>query len=261
MPSHLSGSSRHLAVEIMRCPILAECLGEGGYRLACYDVAVGPGGPHQGHWVPDPWVGHLTEAPLLFVSSSTAGGWDAYEDPSGLSVDSTDDNILDWADGAFDSGQPFGIEEGVYPTNSQGKPGKAVRYWEWALARAEEVLRQPVRPGVGYALTEVVHCSSTGEQPVWSALRTCVTLYLERVLAASPAQVVVLVGRVARSAFAEHLHLDVADHLLGPVHVAGRDRLLVSVRHPNSRGGVKSFQGQLTDAQLAQVRGALAATS
>ena len=106
----------------------------------------------------------------------------------------------------------------------------------------------------------MVHCSSTGEQQVWSALRTCATLYLERVLAASPAQVVVLVGSVAKDAFKEHLNLDVGDHLLGPLEVAGRDRLLVSVRHPNSRGGVKSFRGQLTPAQLAQVTGALAAT-
>ena len=149
----------------------------------------------------------------------------------------------------------------MYPTDSQGKRGRAVRYWEWARARAEEVLPQPVIPGLGYALTEVVHCSSTGEQHVWSALRSCATLYLERVLAASPAQVVVLVGSVAKYAFKEQLNLDVAGHLLGPVQVAGRERLLVSVRHPNSRGGVKSFLGQLPDAQLEQVKEALAAAT
>ncbi len=43
--------------------------------------------------------------------------------------------------------------------------------------------------------------------------------------------------------------------------VAGRDRLLVFVRHPNSRGGVKSFLGQLPDAQLEQVKEALAAAT
>ncbi len=259
MPSHLSGASRELAVEIMRCPILSACLKEDGYQLACHDVAVGPGGPHQGHWVPDPWVGHLTEAPLLFVSSSTAGGWDALSDPSGPNVASPDQDLLDWEDGGFDKGQLPGIAQGVYPVDSQGKQGKPVRYWEWARARAEEVLPPPVTPGVGYALTEVVHCESIGEQPVWSALRTCATLYLERVLLASPARVVVLVGSVARFAFSEHLHLDVSDHFLGPVRLGGRSRLLVAVRHPNSRGGVKSFQGQLGGSQLAQVREALSA--
>jgi len=72
--SHLCGAAQELAVEIIRCPILAGCLDEDGYRLACYDAVVGPGGPHVAHWVPDPRVGHLTEAPLLLVSSSTAGG-------------------------------------------------------------------------------------------------------------------------------------------------------------------------------------------
>ncbi len=175
------------------------------------------------------------------------------------SADSEDEALLNCEDGAFDEGQLPGIADGVYPMNGQGRRGKAVRYWEWALARAAEVLPEPVIPGEGYALTEVVHFSSTGEQQVWSALRTCATLYLERVLAASPAQVVVLVGAVAQFAFAEHLHLSVPDHLLGPLEVGGRDRLLVPVRHPNSRGGVKSFSGQLTEAQLAMVRGALAA--
>jgi hypothetical protein len=261
MPSHLRGASRELAVEIMRCPILAACLEEGGYQLACYDVAVGPGGPHQGHWVPDSWVGHLTEAPLLFVSSSTAGGWDATGDPSGPSVDSEDEALLDWEDGGFDEGQWPGIAKGVYPVDSQGKLGKPVRYWEWARARAEEVLPCKAEPGLGYALTEVVHCNSTGEPQVWSALRTCATLYLERVLAASPARVVVLVGSVAKWAFQEHMGLEVLEHLRGPVEVAGRERLVVAVRHPNSRGGVKSFRGQLSDAQLEQVKGALAAAN
>ncbi len=78
-------------------------------------------------------------------------------------------------------------------------------------------------------------------------------------LLVSPARVAVLVGALARFALTEHLHRDMSDHLLGPVEVGGRDRLLVSLRHPNSRGGVKSFQGQLTDSQLAQVRAALTA--
>ncbi|HUY24727.1 MAG TPA: hypothetical protein VMV09_05420 [Candidatus Saccharimonadales bacterium] len=259
MPSHLSGTSRELAVEIMRCPILAACLEESGYRLACYDAAVGPGGPYQGRWVPEPWVGHLTEAPLLFVSSSAAGGGDPLTDPGELSVGSQDQELLDWADGGFDEGQAPGIAEGVHLKDSRGVPGKPVRYWQWAKARAQEVLPQPVVPGVGYALTEVVHCSSTGEQQVRSALRTCATLYLERVLTASPARVVVLVGSIARYAFQEYLHLEAPDRLVGPVGVAGRDRLVVAVRHPNSRGGVKSFGGQLTAAQLARVQEALAA--
>lgn len=73
MPSHLSGSDRELAVEIMRCPVLAACTSPGGEELPCHEVAAGQGGPHKSRWVPDPWVGHLTKAPLLFVSSNPGG--------------------------------------------------------------------------------------------------------------------------------------------------------------------------------------------
>lgn len=74
-------------------------------------------------------------------------------------------------------------------------------------------------------------------------------------------QVRVLVGAVAKWAFHEHMGLDIPDHLLGPVMVAGRNRLVVAVRHPNSRGGVKSLRDHLTDAYLTQLREALAAMS
>ena len=261
MPSALSGSSRELALEIVRCPVLQQCIAAGGEALPCHRVAAGSDGPHAVRWFPEPWVGHLTQAPLLFVSSNPGGGGPATTDPDELSVASPDDEILDWADGAFDPDQLPGIVQGMYQVDCHGNQGKPVRYWAWTRARAEEVLPQPVEPGVGYALTEVVHCGTPRQKGVKKALQTCISRYLERMLAASPAQVVVLVGSVAQSAFAEHLNLDVEDHLLGPVEVAGRERLLVSVRHPKSRGGVKSFQGQLTDAELAQVRGVLAPTS
>ncbi|MHB1941065.1 MAG: hypothetical protein ACYCS9_09650 [Candidatus Dormibacteria bacterium] len=55
-------------------------------------------------------------------------------------------------------------------------------------------------------------------------------------LAAPPARAVVLVGSVARCALSEQLHRDVSDHLLGPVGAGRKSRLLVAVRHPNSRG-------------------------
>ena len=66
---------------------------------------------------------------------------------------------------------------------------------------------------------------------------------------------------MAKFAFAEYLRRDVQDHVLGLVEVVGKDRLLGAVRHPNSRGGVKSFHGQLRDPQLEQVKEALAAAT
>jgi hypothetical protein len=256
--SRLDGAARELAVQTIRCPILTQCLGADGYRLACYDVAVGPGSPHHGHWIPEPWVGHLAEAPLLFVSSNPAGGGEPSSDPEDPSSASSDDVLLACQDGAFDEGQLPGIAEGEYLVDCHGTRGQWVRYWRWAKTCATDVFPKMPVPGRDYALTEVVHCGSPNEQGVWSALRTCTTRYLQPVLAASPADVVVVVGAVAKFAFGEHLGPDAPSHLQGPVEVAGKERLLVFVPHPSSFGGNKPLSDHLSPAELAQVREALA---
>ncbi|MHB1500786.1 MAG: uracil-DNA glycosylase family protein [Candidatus Dormibacteria bacterium] len=216
------------------------------------------GGPHHARWIPEPGVGHLTEAPLLFVSSNPAGGGDPITDPQDLSRDWPDEALLDWADGAFDQGQFPGVAEGAYLVDRQGERGKWVHYWGWAQQCAKEILPQLVVPGQGYALTEVVHCGSRSEKGVWAALKTCTSRYLERVLRASPAQVLVVVGAITRSAFESYLHLAAEDHLLGTVEVAGKERLLVVVPHPHSRGGQVPLSRHLEQDQMERLRQAVA---
>ncbi|MHB8325209.1 MAG: uracil-DNA glycosylase family protein [Candidatus Dormibacteria bacterium] len=257
MASHLQGVARELAVEIVRCPVLAACVADGGEALPCHEVGAGPGGPHRVRWIPEPWVGHLTEAPLLFVSSNPGGG-DPITDPQDLSRDWPDDALLDWADGAFDQGQFPGVADGAYLVDRQRQRGKWVHYWGWVKTCAKEILPQPVVPGQGYALTEVVHCGSPSEEGVWAALKTCTSRYLERVLRASPAQVVVVVGAIARFAFEEYLQQKAPDHLLGPIEVGGRKRLLVVVPHPNSFGGNIPLSRHLEEDQMELLRQAVA---
>ena len=206
---------------------------------------------------PNPGSGHLTEAPLLLVSSNLAGG-DPITDPEDLSVDWRDDALLDWADGAFDQGQFQGVADGAHLVDRQGKRGKWVHYWGWVKTCAKEILPQLVVPGQGYALTEVVHCGSPSEKGVRAALKTCTSRYLERVLAAPPAQVVVAVGAIARLAFQTCLHQEAPDHLLGPVELAGKKRLLVVVPHPNSFGGNVPISRHLEPEQMERLRQAVA---
>jgi len=255
--SRLEGGARDLAVQILHCPILAQCLEEGGAQLPCAEVATGPGSPHHAHWVPEPWVGHLAEAPLLFVSSNPGGGSDPSTDPDDPSSSSPDEVLLDSEDGAFDAGQLPGIADGQYLVDVHGTRGKSVHYWEWAKRCATEVLPRVPVPGHDYALTEVVHCGSPSEDGVWKALQTCTSRYLQPVLANSPARVVVVVGAIARFAFAEYLQVEALDHLLGPLELAGRERLVAVVPHPNSRGGNVPLSRHLTPEQLARVRQAL----
>lgn len=112
MASRLDSAGRDLAVQILRCPILAQCLEEGGAQRPCAEVATGPGSPHHAHWVPEPWVGHLAEAPLLFVSSNPGGGSEPSTDPDDPSSSSPDEVLLDCQDGAFDEGQLPGSQMG-----------------------------------------------------------------------------------------------------------------------------------------------------
>lgn len=88
--------------------------------------------------------------------------------------------------------------------------------------------------------------------------KTCTSRYLERVLRASPAQVVVVVGAIARVAFEEYLHQEAPDHFPGPVEVAGKKRLLVVVPHPNSFGGNVPLSRHLREDQMERLRQAVA---
>ena len=244
-------------MQIMRCPVLAECVEKDGHRRGCYEVATGPGGPHSAKWVPEPWVGHLTEAPLLFVSSNPGGGRDPSDDPEDPSSASSDEILLACQDKAFDEDQRPGITDGAYLVNRHGVPGKWVPYWGWARRRAEELLLRSVFAGHDYALSEVVHCGGPGQAGVAAALSTCVERYLEKVLAASPSRVVIVVGKFGREGFNHGFHLALHYGLVGPIELSGRERLLITVPHPNSRGGPKSLSAHLSREQLAQARKAL----
>jgi hypothetical protein len=63
-----------LAAEIVRCPVVDQCLAPSGKGLPCHRV-VSWQGQLAGdlRYVPEPWSGHLDRAPILFVSSNPGG--------------------------------------------------------------------------------------------------------------------------------------------------------------------------------------------
>jgi len=67
-------SAASLLVQITRCPVAERC--RAGEDLACSAVvgsqeALGPGD----YQVPEPWSGHISGAPVLFVSSNRSWGF------------------------------------------------------------------------------------------------------------------------------------------------------------------------------------------
>lgn len=62
---------------------------------------------------------------------------------------------------------------------------RAGKYWAEIHRRATELLGPDPQPGIDYALTEVVHCKSSGNQGVTEARMECASRYLEPVLEAA----------------------------------------------------------------------------
>ena len=83
----------------------------------------GSRGPHRLRWIPEPWLGHLTEAPLLFGSSNPAGGDTPITGSEDSSRDWPDQAHLDWVDGACDQRQIPGAD-GAQLVDARGRRGR-----------------------------------------------------------------------------------------------------------------------------------------
>jgi hypothetical protein len=250
-----------LAADIIRCPIVDECLGPSGEGLPCHRVVSWQGGvPGGARYVPEPWSGHLERAPILFVSSNPGGDAEGTptSDASFTSKWATEE-LVSCYDDAFEPWRRPGIADGVYLTDRNGtRAAKAIRYWVWARARAKELLRREPNPGIDYALTEVVHCGTRHEAGVAEAFPTCVDRYFARVLSASAAALVVCVGGWARAGFSRSFGIDIDAHLWGPGELAGRHRFVVSVPHPGAFGTPKALEPFVGTANLTRIRTELA---
>ncbi len=218
-------TSTALAEEIVRCPELLRCK-EGAIGHACSTVVeVQSAVPLGQHQVPEPWVGHIESAPILFVSSNPSIDEDA-EHAARWSW--TTDELVEYFEGRFsERGDAPG---GIRLRKPDGSPGQVVRFWVAVRARAAELLQREAVPGSDYALSEVVHCKSRSEIGVAEASAVCPARYLRRVLDVSGARVIVVLGRVAAAAVRNELGLDLLDR---PVDWHGR--AMVALPHPNAR--------------------------
>jgi hypothetical protein len=170
----------------------------------------------------------------------------------------SDNDIIDFYANRFDENRerPW-IRGGVRNLQKDGTYRKhVVRFWTAVRGRAAELLdvpREKVRPGVDYALSEVVHCNSQNEIGVWEALDECANRYLEPLLDVAGASVIVCLGAHCERMVRERLDLG-SGTLIGPVELGGRPRYLAFLPHPNAFKP-KTFAKCLTAAQLGELRG------
>lgn len=185
--------------------------------------------PDHSFQIPEPWIGHLDRAHILFISSNPSIS-DAEDYPT---AEWTRERAMRFFSHRFEEW----VEDGCYCKVKEGKdpgPRRPTRYWVWAKARAEELLGGPAQPGIDYCLTEIVHCKSHEEIGVRDAAEECAERYLKDILDVSAALVVVVVGKHAAKAVRQLLHSDGGASTWTPSD--GREVDFLFVPHPAAFG-------------------------
>lgn len=237
-------------VAITRCEELQAALSDAGHPCA-HIAAVQACMPDE-RQVPEPWAGRIDLARLLFVSSNPS--YDANEDYP-IAGDRDEAQVIDYFQNRFGPG-PRQVHQGIYPPpHDTSRRRRGVRYWINTRHNARWIYGRDVEPGIDYCLTEVVHCKSTREAGVRSALPTCARRWLEPVLRASAADVVVAVGALAREALSRSVGERVDTWQVIETEAGGRSRLILGVPHPNSHEP-RRWDVNLKD-QAARLRAAL----
>lgn len=202
--------------------------------------------------VPEPWSGHISRAPVLFVSSNPsidpgevypAGDWD-------------DERRIDFFAGRFDQWDVPWVDRRMRPLLQTSPPqyrGRGTRFWAAARARASELLDRQAAPGRDFALTEVVHCKSRAEHGVKKALATCAGTWLRPTIRVAAAPVIVLLGTRAQRTFCDAFAIPAHAPVTGPLSIEGAERIVVQLPHPNARSQRRNCY-PLTSGQLDQVR-------
>jgi hypothetical protein len=224
-------ASQRLLRDITRCPKV-DLVRNGDTDHPCARiVSVQRSVPRDAVQLPEPWSGRLHEAPLLFISSNPSLSKNERYPVASWA----DDRVERFFEGRFEGG-----EDGAEDNHTRATDGtlakQSVSFWSATQSRAAELMGHPVKPGIDYALTEVVHCKSESEVGVKQAVNFCTSRYFHRVVGLSPAVVLVVYGAKAKAAIATSLLTGVAQQPITPTTIGGIDRLVVFLPHPSSFG-------------------------
>jgi hypothetical protein len=242
---------RPLLEEIALCPIaLSIRLGDSS-TLAPYGTDTHPCTKivglqmHRRFQLPEPWSGHIDTAPILFISSNPSiDDLEIYPDQSWDS-----DTMMDFFRNRFTSEKKW-VDRNLRVLQQNGLRSDWVRFWASARARVHEITgksKQEIKPGIDFALTEIVHCKSKDEHGVREARDFCADRYLVRVLSISTAKVFVVFGKVAGDAMKSSFGSNMTSHSnhLRIVSIGGIPRVLAFLPHPSLPGPPKSLRDNI----------------
>lgn len=232
-----------LALSIAHCPEVEAARKQPGH--SCSKI-VGLQSADPSTWqVPEPWAGNLARGRIVFLSSNPS--INAEEDyPRG---DWDDAEVVDFVTERFTHG--WVRDDRVLLRDGTYYP-KKVQFWVRVRKCAGELLGREADPAVDYVMTEVVHCKSTDEIGVAKAASTCVDRHLDRVMTASSAPLIVVLGAKARDELEGLWDLPPGFGQKGTVGIdeeanlfvrtlGGRPRLIAYLWHPTGFETVKKF--------------------
>lgn len=213
--SHAARSK--LCERIVNCPTALNILRNAGATLDSADLCCAPvvlsqlmhddcppassdraGADIAGRWlIPEPWNGHLGNAPLLFIGQNPSASFREHY-PS-LDQAASISAMQEYFDTRFDG---LAIREGTrVRLKDQGNGSDYAspnRFLSHLVQIAARLYGRPAKPGIDYALTEGVRCKSKDAIGVELAVGTCARRYMRETLALSPAHVIVCLGAIAR---------------------------------------------------------------
>lgn len=245
-----------MALSVARCNELP--LAETNNKHPCAKVVAvqtGKGGLRQ---VPEPWAGNLRNGRILFISSNPSLS-EAGDHQSGDFVERYP--LVEWSDDEManfflhrfgtDQDSPATPKGHFRRTDGQLSPRK-VAFWVRVGKRAAELLGSDASPEHDYCMTEVVHCKSKREKGVSQAASHCATLHLDRVVAASPAALIVVLGGASRNHLVPLWDLPAGFGTRGSLandptqslairQLGGAERLVAYLPHPTGMEPLRSF--------------------
>ena len=240
---------KNLILKITHCPEINKCLtdeinhpcAEIVHAQEIYDVL--------DFQVPEPWSGRIKTAPILFISSNPS----ICDDENFPRGSWSDEDIVDYFQNRFGEGKEPWIVDGTKSLRKDGSYGRATMFWAGVKARARELMEREPVPGLNYALTELVHCKSRQELGVPEALDKCVSLYLNKVLTASGAKVLIGLGALAKEVLCREYNLPKKQVVVGPLDICEQQRMVTFLSHPNAWKD-KTFQKVLSEDELSNLR-------
>jgi hypothetical protein len=252
--------TQELLLEIARCPELA-LVDDAAHP--CREIVTSQGRPPASRQVPEPWTGHLGTAPILFLTQNPSLSWQEQFPRQ----DWADDRVEDFFENRFSGGTSEWARENRALSVGGDYPGRPIQLWSFAAGRAAEILDREAVPGEDFVLSQVVHCKMEGDgtdertSVVAAALGHCADRYLIRMLEASAASVVVVLGKLARDSVARSCGVlaSPSNDVDGPLRIAGRQRVFVWLPLPSYRGrGKKNLPDRLIESQMRTLRPAVA---